>query len=51
MTDAQFGLAVGTPIIIAFALLLFRMGVLQRTGVISAILASIAIATVLFLSQ
>lgn len=51
MTDAQLGLSVATPIIIGFALLLYRMGVLQRTGAISAIVFSIGIATVLFLGQ
>ncbi|MBW8282523.1 MAG: hypothetical protein K0M55_02880 [Rhizobium sp.] len=51
MTDAQIGLTVATPIIIGFAIMLYRMGVLQRGGTISAVLASIAIATVLFVSQ
>jgi len=51
MTDAQIGLAVATPIIIGFAILLHRMGVLQRGGTISAVLASVAIATVLFFGQ
>ncbi|MHB0950880.1 MAG: hypothetical protein ACYC10_03010 [Allorhizobium sp.] len=51
MTDAQIGLAIATPIIIGFAVMLYRMGVLQRGGTISAVLASIAIATVLFVSQ
>jgi hypothetical protein len=51
VTDAQLGLSVATPIIIAFALLLYRMGVLQGTGAISAIVFSIGIATVLFLGQ
>lgn len=51
MSDAQIGLAVATPIIIGFAILLYRMGVLQRTGTISAVLASLAIALVLFTTQ
>ncbi|MBV2185435.1 MAG: hypothetical protein KUL88_12960 [Rhizobium sp.] len=51
MTDAQIGLSVATPIIIGFAILLHRMGVLQRGGTISAVLASVAIATVLFFGQ
>ncbi|MBW8322636.1 MAG: hypothetical protein K0M47_25830 [Rhizobium sp.] len=38
MTDAQIGLSVATPIIIGFAILLHRMGVLQRGGTISAVL-------------
>lgn len=51
MTDAQIGLSVATPIIIGFALTLYRMGVLQRTGTISAVLASLAIAAVLFIDR
>ncbi|MBP1883829.1 hypothetical protein [Sinorhizobium mexicanum] len=51
MTDAQIGLSVATPIIIVFALVLHRMGVLQRTGTVSAVLFSIAIAVVLFLDR
>lgn len=51
MTDAQVGLTLATPIIIGFAIMLYRMGVLQRGGTISAVVASLAIATVLFVSQ
>lgn len=51
MTDAQIGLSVATPIIVIFALILYRMGVLQRTGTVSAVLASVAIAVVLFLDR
>lgn len=51
MTDAQIGLSVATPIIIGFALVLYRMGVLQKTGMIAAVLSSIAIAIVLFLDR
>lgn len=51
MTDAQIGLSIATPVIIVFAIALYRMGVLQRTGTISAILASIAIAASLFLQR
>ncbi|MBD9386895.1 hypothetical protein HGO37_04970 [Rhizobium sp. CG4] len=51
MNDAQVGLIVATPIIIGFSILLYRMGVLQGPGTISAVLASAAIATVLFLGQ
>lgn len=51
MSDAQLGLVVATPIIIGFALLLYRMGVLQRLGAVSAVLASVAIASILFLNQ
>ena len=51
MTDAQIGLSVATPIIIIFALVLYRMGVLQKTGTVSAVLFSLAIAAVLFLDK
>ncbi|RWB26204.1 hypothetical protein [Mesorhizobium sp.] len=51
MTEAQFGLSAATPIIIIFALVLYRMGVLQKTGTLSAILCSVAIAAVLFLDR
>lgn len=51
MNDAQIGLSVATPIIIVFALVLYRMGVLQRTGTISAVLFSVAIAAVLFIDR
>ncbi|SDH07948.1 hypothetical protein [Bosea robiniae] len=51
MTDAQMGLVVATPAIIVMALLLYRMGVLQKGGLATAVLASLAIAVVLFLEQ
>lgn len=51
MTDAQIGLSIATPIIVVFALVLYRMGVLQSGGAISAVLFSVAIAVVLFLGQ
>jgi hypothetical protein len=51
MTDAQAGLVVATPIIVAFAIALHRMGVLQRYSAVSAVLFSVAIAAVLFHQQ
>lgn len=51
MSDAQIGLLVATPVIIGFALMLYRMGVLQGAGTVSAVAASVAIAAVLFLGQ
>ncbi|HVK91578.1 MAG TPA: hypothetical protein VM468_09285 [Mycoplana sp.] len=51
MSDAQIGLSVATPIIIGFALMLYRMGVLQRTGTVAAVLASVVCAAVLFMGQ
>jgi hypothetical protein len=51
MTDAQFGLMVAAPVIAGFALLLYRMGVLQGAGTLSAVGASVVIAAVLFFGQ
>jgi hypothetical protein len=51
MTDAQTGLVVATPIIIGFSIALYRMGVLQRYSATIAVVASCAIAAVLFFQQ
>ncbi|TGN90523.1 hypothetical protein EOW77_0001395 [Bradyrhizobium yuanmingense] len=51
MSDAQIGLMTATPIIIAFAIALRRMGVLSTVGTVSAVGLSIGIATVLFTTQ
>lgn len=51
MTDAQIGLSVATPVIVMFAITLYRMGVLQRSGVLSAVFAAIGIAASLFLQR
>lgn len=51
MTDAQTGLVVATPIIIGFSIALHRMGVLQRYSATIAVVASCAIAAVLFFQQ
>lgn len=51
MNDAQIGLSVATPIIIIFSLVLYRMGVLQRTGTVAAVLASVACVAVLFIDR
>ncbi|MDR6756306.1 hypothetical protein J2Y48_001596 [Mycoplana sp. BE70] len=51
MSDAQAGLLVATPVIVAFAIALHRMGVLQRYSAVAAVLFSVAIAAVLFLQQ
>lgn len=51
MTDAQMGLVVATPAIIVMALLLYRMGVLQKGGVVAAVTASLVIAVMLFFEQ
>ncbi|QPB24600.1 hypothetical protein [Rhizobium sp. 007] len=49
MTDAQIGLSIVTPVIVLFAIALYRMGVLQRTGIVSSAQAAIAIAASLLL--
>ncbi|WEX08563.1 hypothetical protein [Chelativorans sp. AA-79] len=51
MSDAQIGLAVATPLIILFALVLHRMGALRPSATVTAVLLSVAIATALFLTQ
>lgn len=51
MTDAQAGLLVATPAIMAMALMLYRMGVLQKTGVALAVGSSLIVAAILFLEQ
>jgi hypothetical protein len=51
LTDAQTGLVMATPLIVIFAIALHRMGVLRLTGTVSAVLMSVAIAVVLFLTQ
>ena len=51
MSDAQMGLIVATPVIVVFAVMLRRMGVLGTTGAVAAVTASVAIAAALFLTQ
>jgi len=51
MTDAQVGLVMATPLIVVFALMLYRIGVLRPTGTIAAVTLSIVIAVSLFLTQ
>ncbi|TCU71388.1 hypothetical protein EDE08_106151 [Bradyrhizobium sp. R2.2-H] len=51
MSDAQIGLMTATPIIIAFAIALRRMGVLSTVATVSAVSLSVAIAVVLFTTQ
>ena len=51
MTDAQFSLVVAAPVIAGFAMMLYRMGVLQGAGTLFAVGASIVIAAVLFFGQ
>jgi hypothetical protein len=51
VTDAQTGLAVAAPIIVIFAVALYRMGVLRLTGTVSAVVLSVAIAAILFFTR
>lgn len=51
MSDAQTGLMTATPLIVIFAVMLNRMGVLRPTATIAAVTMSVAIAAALFLTQ
>jgi hypothetical protein len=51
MSDAQVGLMMATPLIIIFAIMLHRMGVLRLTGTIAAVTMSVVIAAALFFTQ
>jgi len=51
MSDAQVGLVMATPLIIIFAVMLHRMGVLRLSGTIAAVTMSVAIAGILFVTQ
>ena len=51
MTEAQVGLVTATPLIIIFAVMLHRMGVLRLTGTIAAVALSVVIAVGLFFTQ
>ena len=51
MSDAQVGLVMATPLIIIFAMMLHRMGVLRLSGTVAAVTLSVVIALTLFLTQ
>lgn len=51
MSDAQVGLVMATPLIIIFAIMLYRMGVLRVSGTVAAVTMSLAIAITLFFTQ
>jgi hypothetical protein len=51
MNDAQLGLVVATPLIVAFAVALRRVGALRTSGMIAAAALSAIIAIVLFFTQ
>ena len=46
MSDAQVGLLVAAPCIVVMAALLYRMGVLQMTGLVTAILSTLLVGLV-----
>lgn len=51
MTDAQLGLIVTAPIIIVFSIGLYWVRALSLAGTIAAVITSVAIVSVLFLTQ
>ena len=51
MSDAQTGLLMAAPLIIIFALGLYRMRALGLTGTVAAVAASVMIAVALFVTQ
>lgn len=51
MTEAQLGLLVTAPIIIIFSIGLYRARALSLAGTIATVTVSVAIASVLFLTQ
>ena len=51
MSDAQMGLLMAAPLIIIFAIGLYRMRALGLTGTVAAVVASVVIAAALFVTQ
>jgi hypothetical protein len=51
VSDAQIGLMTAAPLIVVFAVMLHRMGVLRLSGTIAAVTMSVVIAAALFLTQ
>ena len=51
LKSKQLGLVVATPIIVVFALALYRMGVLRLSGTLTAVAMSIVIGAVLYFTQ
>lgn len=51
MNEAQLGLVITTPAILAFIAFMYRQGAMNLPGAIAAAFMSVAIATMLFLSQ
>jgi hypothetical protein len=51
MNEAQLGLVLATPTILAFVLFMYRRGAIPFAGAIAAASMAVGIATVLFLAQ
>jgi len=51
MNEAQLGLVLTTPTILAFVVLMYRQGAIPLAGAITSAAMAVAIATVLFLAQ
>lgn len=51
MNDAQLGLVISTPVILAFIVFMYRKGAMNLPGAMAAAFMSMAIAAMLFLSQ
>jgi len=51
MNEAQLGLVISTPAILAFIVFMYRKGAMNLPGAFASAFMSVAIATMLFLSQ
>ena len=51
MNEAQLGLVLTTPTILAFVVFMYRQGAIPLAGAITATVMAVVIATVLFLAQ
>jgi amino acid permease len=51
MNEAQLGLLLTTPTILAFVFFMYRRGAIPPAGAVAAAITATAIATVLFLAQ
>jgi hypothetical protein len=51
MNEAQLGLLLTTPVILAFTLFMYRKGAINLAGAIAAAIVTVLIATMLFFSQ
>jgi hypothetical protein len=51
MNEAQLGLVLTTPTILAFVLFMYRRGAIPLAGAVTAAIMAVGIATVLFLAQ